>query len=415
MITLSVLVTFCNQDRFIRRALDSIVGQKLKSAYEVLIGLDGEREKSLEIIKEYTSKYDFIKVYEADYAKLDCINIVKAAGNRLNLLKHAEGKFFTVLDGDDYYGDDCRLQKLLDVLEREPKCIGCGSGHTCVYDNGDRQENKTDGFTVYTIRQYIRANKYVHNGAIVFRNIFYYGFPKKFPYNFVNDTTLTMYMLKFGNLACIPEASYMYQIGRDGIYQGKDNLIKILYGALGAEINLQYLPEYRGVLLNKYRAVFWNLYKNRKKYGFESDEPDKIYDFAKRNNCRLVRAVLAFSRGNAMTRPYWKRRCKKIIETQSYAGKHTVHTLGVWQGVSNFGDMMNLYVGRYVYDWCFVPGMKDVDLWCIGSLLSRVFTSSAAGKVVLAGVGMHGAGEVPEGFASILKVESLRLGVPLIV
>ena len=410
MITLSVLVTFCNQEQFIRRTLDGIIRQKLDCEYEVLIGLDGRKEKSLEIIGEYTSKYDFIKVYETDYAGLDCINIVKAAGNRLNLLKHAEGKFFTILDGDDYYGDDHRLQKLLDVLAREPKCIGCGSGHMCVYDDGHTQENKADEFTVYTLRRYIAARKYVHNGAIVFRNIFYYGFPKNFPYNFVNDTTLTMYMLKFGNLACIPEASYMYQIGKDGIYQGQDDLLKILYGAVGAEINLQYLPEYREHLLSRYQSVFWNLYKKREKYNFKSRELDRIYNFAKQNNCRMVRAILAFASGGRLFRPYWKRRCKKIMEKQEYAGKRPVHTLGVWQGVSNFGDMMNLYVGRYVYDWCFVPDMKNVDLWCIGSLLSRVFTSSAAGKVTLAGVGMHGAVEVPDDFSSLLKVESVRGG-----
>lgn len=411
MTTLSVLVTFCNQEKYIRRALDSIVGQKLNCEYEILIGLDGRKEESLRIIGEYSSKYDFIKVYECNQAERNCINIEKAAANRLNLLKHAEGKFFTILDGDDYYGNDCRLQKLLDVLAENPKCIGCGSGHSCVYDDGTTRVNTVDEFTIYTIGQYIAANRYIHNGSIVFRNIFYYGFPNNFPYNFVNDTTLTMYMLKFGHLGCIPEASYMYQICEDGIYQGKDNLLKSLYGALGAEINLQYLPEYRRQLLEKYRSLFWRLYQNREKYNFESAELDKIYNFAKENKCLLTRAVLSFARSGRLLRAYWKRRCKNVIKRRKYTGKRVVHKLGMWQGVSNFGDMMNLYVGRYVYDWCFVPAVKNADLWCIGSVMMMMFRSVTEVKeVILAGIGMHSELAVPESFSAKLKVVALRGG-----
>lgn len=41
MVKLSVLVTFCNQRQYIKRALDSILAQKTNFDFEVLIGLDG--------------------------------------------------------------------------------------------------------------------------------------------------------------------------------------------------------------------------------------------------------------------------------------------------------------------------------------------------------------------------------------
>lgn len=106
MVKLSVLVTFCNQRQYIKRALDSILAQKTNFDFEVLIGLDGVYDGSEEIIREYTDKHDFIRLYKMSFAGMDTIGIEKASLNRKSLLEKAEGEFFSVLDGDDFYGDD---------------------------------------------------------------------------------------------------------------------------------------------------------------------------------------------------------------------------------------------------------------------------------------------------------------------
>lgn len=406
---ISILVTFCNQDNFIRRALDSIINQKLSCNYEILIGLDGERETSLKILDEYTSMYDFIHVYEIDWTKRNCINIEKASANRLNLLKHAKGKFFTILDGDDYYGDEYRLQKLKNILLENPKCIGCGSGHTLVYADGREKINVVDDFTIYDLPTYLQSGAYIHNGSVLFRNIFYFGFPKNFPYNFVNDTTMTMYMMKFGKLACIPEASYMYWIGENGIYQGVSEYLKLLYGALGAEINLQYIPEYRNFLLKKYANVFRKLYKAKRKYNFESKELDLIYTFAKENHCRLVYAVISYAKSSGVKRLYWYLFIKRIVKRRRYWGKRKIYKMAVFSGFSNFGDVMNLYIGRYVYDWCFIPVWHDADLYCIGSLLNYMCLNlQNKDNVTVVGAGMHRDLCVPQNKKTKIKILALR-------
>lgn len=48
MTLISVLVTFCNQEKYIHQALDGILKQKIDCEYEVLVGLDGKREKKFE-------------------------------------------------------------------------------------------------------------------------------------------------------------------------------------------------------------------------------------------------------------------------------------------------------------------------------------------------------------------------------
>ena len=115
MVKLSVLVTFCNQRQYIKRALDSILAQKTNFDFEVLIGLDGVYDGSEEIIREYTDKHDFIRLYKMSFAGMDTIGIEKASLNRKSLLEKAEGQYYSVKDGDDIYGAERNFQKQMDV------------------------------------------------------------------------------------------------------------------------------------------------------------------------------------------------------------------------------------------------------------------------------------------------------------
>lgn len=410
-IVLSVCVTFCNQEKYIRNTLNSIVCQKTNFDYEVLIGLDGKKEESLKIIKEYTDKYDFIKVYESFCADLNCINIEKAASNRLNLIKHAKGKFFMLLDGDDYYGDEYKFQKQVDVLNANPKCIGCGSGHTLVQENGNMKPHPIcEEVKIYSIVSYIQEKLYVHNCSITFRNIFYFGFPQNFPYNFVNDTTMTLYMLKFGNLAVLPDCSYMYRISADGIYQGQNVLIKNLYGVLGGEINLRYIPEYRKILLQKYKKVFRKVFADIKKYGFENSELEKIYDFAKNNGCVLTENIIKYSKVSYFKKIITYLKCWYVTRKRRYPGKRKIWKMAVWTAFSNFGDMLNIYIARYIYNWNVIPDIKRADLYCVGSLLARIYETQSRKikKIIVLGTGIHREIKVPKNWNKKLCILALR-------
>ena len=54
---LSFLVTYYNQEKYVSRSLNSIFNQKMTSDFEVIIGDDGSSDKTVEIIKEYQTKY----------------------------------------------------------------------------------------------------------------------------------------------------------------------------------------------------------------------------------------------------------------------------------------------------------------------------------------------------------------------
>ena len=102
MVKLSVLVTFCNQRQYIKRALDSILAQKTNFDFEVLIGLDGVYDGSEEIIREYTDKHDFIRLYKMSFAGMDTIGIEKASLNRKSLLETSAATVAVLPEAEEF-------------------------------------------------------------------------------------------------------------------------------------------------------------------------------------------------------------------------------------------------------------------------------------------------------------------------
>lgn len=93
-IELSVIIPVYNAAYCISRCLDSIIQQKLKDKIEIICVDDGSTDNSLEILKDYEQKYNFLHVISQtnQYAGVA----------RNNGLDKAKGKYIHFLDADDY-------------------------------------------------------------------------------------------------------------------------------------------------------------------------------------------------------------------------------------------------------------------------------------------------------------------------
>jgi glycosyltransferase involved in cell wall biosynthesis len=113
---LTVMVLAYNQEKYLSQCLDSILKQKVNFSYQILIGNDGSSDNTAFIAQDYEKKYpDRIKFYftERSYRKYagDYINFG-------NLYKKTKTDYFCVLDADDLYLDDNKLQIQVDFLEK---------------------------------------------------------------------------------------------------------------------------------------------------------------------------------------------------------------------------------------------------------------------------------------------------------
>lgn len=89
---ISFLVTYYNQEKFVRRSLGSILNLKLEFPYEILVGDDGSSDNTCRTIQKYVDRYPFIHLFRTEKCITDDLPpLNRASLNRLNLLPHVEG------------------------------------------------------------------------------------------------------------------------------------------------------------------------------------------------------------------------------------------------------------------------------------------------------------------------------------
>lgn len=116
--TLSVIIISYNQEKYIEEAIDNVLNQKVNFDFELLLADDCSKDNTLNIMKEYEKKYpNIIKVLERK-------ENLGATKNIVDAYKQSKGKYITVLEGDDYWCDENKIQKQIDFLEENPEYIG---------------------------------------------------------------------------------------------------------------------------------------------------------------------------------------------------------------------------------------------------------------------------------------------------
>lgn len=107
---LTVSVAAYNVERYIKQALDSFTVPGVYERVEVFVIDDGGTDKTCDIVKEYANNYPstFILVNKKNGGWGSTVNYS---------INHATGKYFKLLDGDDYF-ESKNLAEYLDILEQ---------------------------------------------------------------------------------------------------------------------------------------------------------------------------------------------------------------------------------------------------------------------------------------------------------
>lgn len=210
-----LVTVFCltfNQKDYIKQCIDSLLEQKVKFAYEILINDDASNDGTFEILEEYKEKYpEIIKIVsheENQFSKGKRSFIARY------LLPLARGKYFAVCEGDDYWIDSLKLQKQVDFMEENKDNALCfhpveirteGSKDTEIFP-GQKKDR--------SVERLLREN-FIHTNSVMYRRQTYDEIRTDV---MPADWYLHLYHAQYGSIGFIDAVMSVYRKHKDSMW-----------------------------------------------------------------------------------------------------------------------------------------------------------------------------------------------------
>lgn len=322
LLKVSVLITTYNIESYIAETLDSVLMQKTDFSYEILVGDDGSSDGTKSVVESYLERYpDKIRLYVMPREEgINYNRVERSAANRQNLLEHAEGEYVSFLDGDDYYLSDCRLQKMVDILEATANkdCIMCAHNLSIVYDDDSvnfKPEIRSSGDIYqrdfqplsrarverkYTRRQYWKW-MFLQSNGFLFRNIYRKYPPTENARRYFDDNNITYWLFQYGKLYYIPECLGAYRQVSGSSWNAIGHLQKAASNMIGYSVEVELNPKDRRISNIRHFPDYSYLFRHAKELNPKNCSP--FYESAERYG--LTEALRVYQMGQKSKMQYF--------------------------------------------------------------------------------------------------------------
>lgn len=234
MINQCMVSVFCsvyNHKNYIAQCLDSLVSQKTSFIYEIIVKDDASTDGTSDIIRAYHEKYpDKIVplILEENHLQRGLGHV---AFEKAFHLMH--GKYIAMCEGDDFWTDENKLQKQVDLMESHPEYSLCG--HAAYYANEAGELIKNDCFRYKTGSGELTTEEIISSWSMATCSLLYRKSCRTdvtFPFqgNCINsDYALMVYMALKGKVYYLDELMSAYRIACNGSVTQKQRRNKEYY------------------------------------------------------------------------------------------------------------------------------------------------------------------------------------------
>jgi glycosyltransferase involved in cell wall biosynthesis len=213
-----------NQAKYIRETLDGFLDQETNFLVEILIHDDASSDGTDLIILEYSKKYPNIfkpiLQKENQYSKI---------GFSLGFLEYnrARGKYIAICEGDDYWSDERKLLKQVELLENDSNAAFCFHSTEYLYITGEpKLQLKKPTFIPsnnrFGIKDLIELDsQLISNCSVMMRTNLVQQFPNWVNDAPVGDLPLCLYLGTIGSMAFIEESMAVYRVNSIGSWSNE--------------------------------------------------------------------------------------------------------------------------------------------------------------------------------------------------
>ena len=207
------MITY-KHEKYLVDAINGVLIQECDFDVELIIADDCSPGRTKEVVEGFQShrNYHWIKYTRHSSNKGMIANFIWA-------LQQSFGSYIALCEGDDYWTDPLKLQKQVDILEKNQDFAGVFH-NTIIQSKNSKNKKLIPNFEferIYTLDDFLKRNNLACTSSIVFRNRkeIHLEFPNNIPYG---DYYLHLLNLTKGNYFFIPNTMSVYRIHDGGIY-----------------------------------------------------------------------------------------------------------------------------------------------------------------------------------------------------
>lgn len=211
-VKVSVAMIAYNVDKYIEEAIESVLNQEVNFRVELVIGEDCSTDTTRKIALKYQKQYPtIIKVLlpkKNQGLTPNCVATINAC----------TGEYVALLDSDDYWTNDNKLQLQVDFLDANPEYAGSGHQSIKIYDDKSAPESLF-GEQIdkdYFVNDMITHRKF-HTSSFIFRHEYWIksgGIP---PSISSNERGINPMVAIYGKIKYLKENMCIYRLSGYGL------------------------------------------------------------------------------------------------------------------------------------------------------------------------------------------------------
>lgn len=212
----SIMMTAYNQEDYISEAIESILIQKTKYTFELVIGEDCSQDKTLQICLEYQTKFpEVIRVIQ-NFKNLGIL------GNWDSTFANCVGQYLALCEGDNYWTDPYKLEKLISFLENNNDIGLICTNYSKFYQTDKFREynclNNRNFQKFVRYEDYIIERNSIMSASVLMRRVIYHDYLKivpsdiRYKWQRVPDTPLFLYFTYASKVSVLDDSTAEYRI-----------------------------------------------------------------------------------------------------------------------------------------------------------------------------------------------------------
>ena len=243
------MVTY-NHEAYIDQAIASVVKQQCDFNFRLIIGEDDSKDNTRNLCQQWAAQHPD-KITLLPY--VSNMGIFKNANRVFEACLSSGAEYIALLEGDDFWTDERKLQKQVDLLTAHPHAAG--SFHNTVIERKDGTKEIMFPKLKTVINQENAISKYspFHTSSFIFKSK-YYCRPEWF--NQIDSIDLALYTLyaQYGDLVGIDTCMSQYRLHDGGHTSSTSHLHHfhwkriLLHTFLKGKIQINFLKKYKGLI-----------------------------------------------------------------------------------------------------------------------------------------------------------------------